>query len=395
MLSASAPLPVATLLDEMAAGMHGPVTREFCSQMHLRSFALLRLPPSMRAEVDAMRDAAAAFFNLSAERKAAVGDFRVVGDTYVGYRDSAACDAEFLELHVTANGRAFPEVSSELSASMVALHRRLSRLGRSLLRGMAAHIGVDPAAFLAPLSPLDSELEGATDPDPSCGPSCEPSKLSSTVLRLCHYRSSKSERGVGGRGVGAICDSSSEQVSEQVSAQVSEQVSEQVLFDEHTDSSLLTLSLLCPNAAALQLADAAAAGDDPWVCVEEGAATLMDLEVHTGDFLAFLTRDFYPACVHRVVRPREDAERVSMPLLLRVCPRHELDTRPYDPLRTNHHLVEIEGVRCRDLGRLLDMRGQRALERRRMAASAEVQRKARAQAYRAEIRAGRALSPVE
>ena len=372
MLSASAPLPVATLLDEMAAGMHGPVTREFCSQMHLRSFALLRLPPSMRAEVDAMRDAAAAFFNQSAERKAAVGDFRVVGDTYVGYRDSAACDAEFLELHMTANGRAFPEVSSELSASMVALHRRLSRLGRSLLRGMAAHIGVDPAAFLAPLSPLDSELE-----------SCEPSKLSSTVLRLCHYRSSKSERGVGGRGVGAICDSSSEQVSEQV------------LFDEHTDSSLLTLSLLCPNAAALQLADAAAAGDDPWVCVEEGAATLMDLEVHTGDFLAFLTRDFYPACVHRVVRPREDAERVSMPLLLRVCPRHELDTRPYDPLRTNHHLVEIEGVRCRDLGRLLDMRGQRALERRRMAASAEVQRKARAQAYREEIRAGRALSPVE
>ena len=85
MLSASAPLPVATLRDEMAAGMHGPVTREFCSQMHLRSFALLRLPPSMRAEVDAMRDAAAVFFNLSAERKAAVGDFRVVGDTYVGY----------------------------------------------------------------------------------------------------------------------------------------------------------------------------------------------------------------------------------------------------------------------------------------------------------------------
>ena len=29
----------------------------------------------------------------------------------------------------------------------------------------------------------------------------------------------------------------------------------QVLFDEHTDSSLLTLSLLCPGAAGLELRD--------------------------------------------------------------------------------------------------------------------------------------------
>lgn len=108
----TAPLPVEALLNEISAGTHGPLTREFCSQMHIRSFSVLRLPPSTHAEVEGMRAAASAFFKLGAERKRAVGDFRMVGDTYIGYRDSAACDAEFLELHVTASDRAFPEASS-------------------------------------------------------------------------------------------------------------------------------------------------------------------------------------------------------------------------------------------------------------------------------------------
>ena len=106
-----------------------------------------------------------------------------------------------------------------------------------------------------------------------------------------------------------------------------------------------------------------------------------------GDFLAFLTRDYYPACAHRVLRPT-GGNRLSMPMLIRARAEHELDTRAYDTHGTNPHLVEVSGVRCRDLGRLFDARGKRLLDARRAAKAADAERRARAQAYRDAVRAG-------
>ena len=47
----------------------------------------------------------------------------------------------------------------------------------------------------------------------------------------------------------------------------------QVLFDEHTDSSLLTLSLMCPGAAGLELRDLLGAEEGAYEGVAEGGET--------------------------------------------------------------------------------------------------------------------------
>ena len=135
----------------------------------------------------------------------------------------------------------------EFSAAASALYDRLWRLSRVLLHALAAFITLDPAALLAPIDPEqpDQLPEGA---------------LTSTVLRVCHYH--------GGDGSGAGC------------ARTVPPARSGVLFDEHTDSSLLTLSLLCPGCAGLQLRDAA---DGSWVDVEDAdGASELDLEVHVG-----------------------------------------------------------------------------------------------------------------
>ena len=94
--------------------------------------------------------------------------------------------------------------------------------------------------------------------------------------------------------------------------------------------------------------------------------------MHVGDFLAFLSRDHYPACSHRVVRPPAAAAtadavavgRLSMPFLVRPRSEHVLDTREY-AADDNPRLVAVEGVRCADLRRLFDARGKRMLDARR------------------------------
>ena len=77
---------------------------KFCELLHTRGFAIVRLPACAHAEAAAVREAAGAFFAMEQDEKRAVGDFRVIGDTYVGYRDTAAtrqdCDAEFLEVNL-------------------------------------------------------------------------------------------------------------------------------------------------------------------------------------------------------------------------------------------------------------------------------------------------------
>ena len=358
----------------------------FCAQLHERGFAIVRLPACAHAEATAVRAAAREFFALDQAQKRDVGDFRAVGDTYVGYRDASGtrqdCDAEFLEVHLNNGGHAFPDPPGcGVGPAAAALYSRLFGIARVLLQLLAAHIGVPADALLAPIDPPSaSELpEGS---------------LTSSVLRLCHYRSAQTE--ATGRAVEA----------DDAPAAAPARRGADVLFDEHTDSSLLTLSILCPAAAGLELRDPLSGGG--WLAVEQlPHVTPFDVEVHVGDFLAFLTRDHYRACSHRVTRPLATASaggppgegRLSMPFLVRARAGHVMDTRQYDPGGANAHLVEVEGVRCGDLRRLFDARGKRMLDAKRDAtrdaAQAEAERKERARAYREALLAGRPLSPLD
>ena len=106
-LDPSAALPL--FCDATGAVEEAQVGR-FCELLHTRGFAIVRLPACAHAEAAAVREAAGTFFALEKEEKRAVGDFRAIGDTYVGYRDTAAtrqdCDAEFLEVRLEPLGAA-------------------------------------------------------------------------------------------------------------------------------------------------------------------------------------------------------------------------------------------------------------------------------------------------
>ena len=378
------------LFSDATGALSAPseLVEAFCAQLHERGFAIVRLPACAHAEATAVRAAASEFFALDQVQKREIGDFRVVGDTYVGYRDASGtrqdCDAEFLEVHLNNGGHAFPDPPGcGVGPAAAALYARLFEMARGLLQLLATHIGVPAEALLAPIDPPNAnELDEGS--------------LTSSVLRLCHYRRAQTE------ATGRATEADDTPAAPARRAEV--------LFDEHTDSSLLTLSMLCPAAAGLELRDPLSGGS--WLAVEQlPHVTPFDVEVHVGDFLAFLTRDHYMACSHRVMRPRAAAAaaaaaggppgegRLSMPFLVRARADHVLDTRPYDPDGSNAHLVEVEGVRCSDLRRLFDARGKRMLEAKRDAKrdamQAEAERKERARAYREALLAGRPLSPLD
>ena len=366
----AAPIPYASI-----ASGSSTAADDLCERLHRQGYALVRFPPEAEAEVEALRELAAGFFALPPEQKRSIGDFRFVGDTYAGYRDSAHIDAEFLEVHVCRGGGTYPPLAlpAGLSPAAAALHGRLDGMARLFLRLLAAHLEVPSEAFLAPLeaeaSPAhangsesgeggESGVDGAAD------------ALSASVLRVCHYRR-RAEEAAGARAAAADGED------------------DEVLFEAHTDSSLLTLSTLCPAAPGLQLEEAG-----EWLSVErlEGVDEC-DVEVHVGDFLSFLSRDYFPSCVHRVTRPKRGPGRLSFPFLVRPRNEHVLDTRAYDPSRSKKHLVEVEGITCRELRKLFDARGKRMLDERRAADEAhekkvrilEAERKARAAAFRAKL----------
>lgn len=409
-------------------GVTGDTARRFCEVLREHSFALLRLPERDAGLLAQARVFAAAFFQQPAERKVAIGDFRPVGTTYAGYRDHHGCDTEFLELHVTAARGTVPPLPypDGMAEAASALHARLYELGRLLLTIIAAWIQIDPAALLDPLAPPESS----------------PDDISASVLRFCHYRAARMPPSAAAtEAVGAP-------------STPAPWAAREVLFDQHTDSSLLTLSPLCTSGAGLQLMDASpdacplmgtsldasldASWDGwHWLDAEEiPGLSPTDIEVHVGDFLSFLTGSFFPPCLHRILRPAGGASRISMPLLMRCRPDHVLDTRPYLGRGRRHRLdeqqpgsgrgaegtgadgdgssngedgaggaglpagpvrlLEVHGVRCGDLGRLFDMRGRRLLDARREREAREAARQRRGRLFRDQIRTaqleGRPLS---
>ena len=256
------------------------VASAFCQRLHTAGHAVVCFDHDLATEVEELRNCAQEFFALPAcEKHEVVADANGVGGEGIGYRDVPDHQSEFLETFLAADGGAHPPTLSSkhlgLSLSTARLHQRLTKAARTLLLVCAAHIRLPADAITDAIH----MWTGADELD-------EGADVSSTLLRICHYRPACGEP--------------------------SENPSPTVLFLPHTDSTLLTLSPLHSSSPGLQLQVDRGA----WLDVEQSAPAT-SVCVHAGDFLASLSRGYYYAMRHRVVRPPNGAPRISCPLLVR------------------------------------------------------------------------------
>jgi hypothetical protein len=118
------------------------------------------------------------------------------------------------------------------------------------------------------------------------------------------------------------------------------------------------------------------------------------LLVHVGDFVSTLTKGYYPAASHRVVRARGLAApaRVSMPFLVRPRPECEVDTRTLEPGvgENERRLLQLHGVTCAQLRRFFDARGGRLHTRKLEGERQDAERRRLGQEFRDKLRAERA-----
>ena len=298
-------------LEEKAQG----ICRELCKP----GFFLIRLQAAAAAEIHEMQSQARIFFSQSEDVKRMVGsgsDSSGVGGEGIGYRNQPEHESEFLETFLSLRtGGTHPSVAEPdgLARAAAAVHRHLTGVSRRLLAILAAFLRLPPAALFdaAALWDADADVNKGID---------DGNALSSSLLRICHYRAAagaangsttSTEAGGVGMEMGsatADCSGSQDVLSPA-----------DVVFPEHADSTLLTLSPLFAHSPGLQLklAGGAFLEAERLSCVQEGAATFV--EVHAGDYLGVLSRGVFGALRHRVVR--QHSERLSCPLLLR--PRHE------------------------------------------------------------------------
>ena len=267
----------------------------FCRTLHTNGYAIFTLPETAAADLKALRDGAQTFFALPSETKSkVVGDDTHTGGEGVGYRDKPDHETEFLETFLTAAGAAYPpSIDEPLATAAAKVHQLLSDAARRLLEIIAAHIKL-------PASALIDEPLALWHPDAL--PEGDAYAVGSSLLRLCHYH----------------------RASEEAASPPQEEA--KVLFAAHTDSTLLTLSPIGdPSSPGLELLlrKPKSQGGDVWFSVESDASPSgLDVEVHAGDYLDILSRGYFQAMRHRVVRPSPGTQaRLSSPLLLR--PRDE------------------------------------------------------------------------
>ena len=272
--------------------------REFCSQLHTDGFAVIRLTDGAAEDFCRLRAAAQSFFAQPAEAKMEVLGERTdgVGGEGVGYRDQPEHDSEFLETYLTAAGTMVPSPAAlpdELAECVTCVHRQLSIIAREILLLCAAHVRLPPEAVLGAVGLWAGAVDGGDESAATAS-----SHVGSTLLRVCHYRPA------GVPVAMALSEASANAEGEQ----------SDVLFLPHTDSTLLTLSPVNPVSPGLQLQQSGGA----WLDVESlpGSSTV-DVEVHAGDYLSILSRGYFYALRHRVVRSNEGLSRISCPLLLR------------------------------------------------------------------------------
>lgn len=379
-------------LDDVLSGSDG--ARGFCAELAARGYALVELPPRLHALVDDARAASADFFRLGALEKQSVGGFARIGAAYAGYRQDARTGGEFLELRIARTGAlvpAPPAAVAHLDAPARELSRTLLALAHRLLAAMAEQLGLRPEVFTELLDAPDGEADA-------------PDGVVHSVLRVCCYPAA-TPPSLPPSSDAAIADESARAGTFLASSAETARV----LFDEHTDSSMVTLSLLDPASPGLQLRVHARDGtplgacDGGWDAVEASVPHAHCLLVHVGDFVAALTKGHYPAARHRVVREPCDAHapaRVSLPFLARPRPERQLDTRAHEPgvREADAKLLALSQVTCSELRRLFDAFGRRqhvlALEQREQQRR-DGARRQRAAAFRLEVLARRLGAPCE
>ena len=369
------PIPYESLQD----GSSIAAEYDFVERLHVHGFVIIRFPTAAETEIALLRGATDLF---SLEPR----DFKRMGATYVGCRDGDSIDVELPEAHKRTCNCTDPELSSPgMSEALATLLWRLDGMARQLLRLLAIRgLGVDAEALLAS---LDLPRGGADDG-------------SDWITVVGNGRSGRKRAKVASPAHPAVVardisssiirgrrDDSAEDAANGAATTTVFRQDEEILLDSHADPSLLTFSTLWPGTQGLQMRDAASP-EDGWLDVEavDGIGPL-DVEVHVGDFLSFLSRNYFPSCVHRVTRPRSGPGRLSFPFLVRPRNDYELDTRGYDPMGTNEWLVKISGIPCTHLRKLFDARGKRLHDARQESEAENEARKTRAKAYKEALRA--------
>jgi len=296
----------------------------FCNAMARKGFALLAIPGSLQENIGQMNGLAEKFFSRPREERCAVGRLRLYRNKVIGYRELGGGTARFLEVHALAGGGAIPNPKVPGLVKLAAgLHQSFQGMARQLLTWLAEDQGVPPDALL---QCIDEEiLENLEDGD-----------CSASVLRLCSY--------------------GFESEADVLEAERREEGS--VVFDEHTDSSFLTLAAV-GSVPGLQFRDPS--HPEKWLHVESGLPQGKYVVVFVGDFLEVLTKGAFVAARHRVCCS-EDSEgrrrRFSMPFLVRGQPNSIIDTTAFLAKEEGMPLLRLEGVKYSDLRQFLDLKGR-------------------------------------
>ena len=284
----------------------------FCQELHSKGYAIIRLPADALNEIAMLRASALSFFSLSEDDKQCVGEQDASLAAYaegVGYRSRPQNDSEFLETFIRCeSGKTVPSlgVVEGFNEATSQLHRRLTLVARTCLHAIEEHLHLPSTTLLAPLALHRGTLD--------CG---EKDEVSTSLLRICHYGSLTAK----------VVQTEGE------ASQIP-----QVGFAHHTDSTLLTLSLLSPATPGLELRL-----NNEWLAVESlPGLTDLDVEVHAGDFLALLSCGYFHALPHRVVRPIHGV-RTSFPLLLRPRPHWRQDRTRWLHMMQDEQSDEEEG----------------------------------------------------
>lgn len=162
----------------------------------------------------------------------------------------------------------WPAEVAGFQASIGGLYAAMDRLGLTLLRGVARHLGLEPDALAPAVRDGDS------------------------VLRLLHYPPVEGPTPA-------------------------------VRAAAHEDINAITL-LLGAEEAGLELLDR----DGRWLPINPPPGSLV---VNIGDMLQRLTNHVLPSTTHRVVNPspeRRGAARYSMPFFLHFAPDYRIETLP-------------------------------------------------------------------
>lgn len=308
--------------------------KDFCNVMAAQGFAVLAIQSSLQENISQMNGLAEQFFSRPREERCAVGRLRLYRNKVIGYRELGGGSARFLEVHALAGGGAIPNPKVPgLVKLACALHRSFQGMARQILSWLAEHRNLPPEALL---QCIDTEaLNNLEDGD-----------CSASVLRLCSY--------------GFESEAEPETTAE-----------ESVVFDEHTDSSFLTLAAI-GSSPGLQFRDPT--DPEKWLEVESGLPQSKFVVVFVGDFLEVLTKGAYAAAPHRVCCNEDGSgrkRRFSMPYLVRGQPSSVIDTSSFIDKEEQLPLLRLEGVKYSDLRQFLDLKGRQRFCGQRLLESEE------------------------